>query len=407
MSCFSFILPLLCFNFSTMPPKRAKAAATTPQAKKSRRLAARRRQSAERPPNTHSDNATQHKEPVVADHASPSTVTLDNVVTNIAYSLSRSMAESTVTAGILAAMQSLPAQGSNAQQRTDSEHSRTDAEDAASLVEVSAMQPRQVAHTEKAVADEINSAVTDILGSGEPLSSEPIRVRHETPAQSTFCSTTIPIDLNVSLKTKNKVWAQEYVDLGVFVSSRTDEDEEFTMNFSSSGKLSLQPVAKKGNVRDLTQWVAPFHVYMAVYIEKFPQAARSRIQYIKTIRDVDKSGGSWRFYDEQFRLEMARNPHVKWHHHNSELWNKAMGPGSRRALPQGQVKGRHEFRLPKGVCFRFHSGKHCGGCRWGHLCYKCNKGDHPASKCRSSGSPKQGHTSESKPANPNPGEKSK
>ena len=359
MSCFSFILPLLCFNFSTMPPKRARAAATTPQAKKSRRLAGRRRQSAERPPNTHSDNATQHKEPVVADHASPSTVTLDNVVTNIADSLSRSMAETTVTAGILAAMQSLPAQGSNAQQHTDSEHSRTDAEDAASLVEVSAMQPRQVAHTEKAVADEINSAVT------------------------------------------------EYVDLGVFVSSRTDEDEEFTMNFSSSGKLSLQPVAKKGNVRDLTQWVAAFHVYMAVYIEKFPQAARSRIQYIKTIRDVDKSGGSWRFYDEQFRLEMARNPHVKWHHHNAELWNKAMGLGSRRALPQWQVKGRHEFRLPKGVCFRFHSGKHCGGCRWGHLCYKCKKGDHPASKCRSSGSPKQGHTSESKPANPNPGEKSK
>ena len=181
MSCFSFILPLLCFNFSTMPPKRARAAATTPQAKKSRRLASKRGQSAERPPNTHSDNATQHKEPVVADHASP--VTLDNVVTNIADSLSRSMAESiqtAVTAGILAAMQSLPAQGSNAQRRTDNEHSRTDAEDAASLVEVSAMQPRQVAHTEKAVADEINSAVTDILGSGEPLSSEPIRVRHDT-----------------------------------------------------------------------------------------------------------------------------------------------------------------------------------------------------------------------------------
>ena len=213
-----------------------------------------------------------------------------NVVTNIADSLSRSMAESiqtAVTAGILAPMQSLPAQGSNAQQRTDNEHSRTDAEDAASLVEVSAMQPRQVAHTEKADADEIDSAVTDILGSGEPLSSE-------TPAQSTFCSTTTPLDSNVSLKTKNKVWAQEYVDLGVFVSSRTDEDEEFTINFSSSGKLSLQPVAKKGNVRDLTQWVAAFHVYMAVYLEKFPQAARSMIQYIKTIRDVDKSGGSWR-----------------------------------------------------------------------------------------------------------------
>ena len=67
---------------------------------------------------------------------------------------------------------SLPAQGSNVQQRTDNEHSRTAAEDAASLVEVSAMQPHQVAHTEKADADEINSAVTDILGSHEPLSSE-------------------------------------------------------------------------------------------------------------------------------------------------------------------------------------------------------------------------------------------
>ena len=297
MSCFSFILPLLCFNFSTMPPKHARAAATTPQAKKSRQLATKRRQIAEHPPNPQSDNATQHKEPVVADHASPSTVTLDNVVTNIADSLSRSMAESiqtAVTAGILAAMQSLPAQGSNVQQRTDNEHSKTAAEDAASLVEVSAMQTRQVVHAEKADADEIDSAMTDILGSHEPLSSEPIRVRPQTPAQSTFCSTTIPLDSNVSLKTKNKVWAQVYVDLGVFVSLRTDEDKQFTMNFSSSGKLSLQPVAKKGNVRDLTQWVAAFHVYMAVYLEKFPQAARSMIQYIKTIRDVDKSRGSWR-----------------------------------------------------------------------------------------------------------------
>ena len=143
------------------------------------------------------------------------------------------------------------------------------------------------------------------------------------------------------------------MDLGVFVSSRTDEDEEFTMNFSSSGKLSLQPVAKKENLRDLTQWASAFHVYMAVYLEKFPQAARSMIQYIKTIRDVDKSGGSWRFYDEQFRLEMARNPHVKWHHHNAELWNKAMGLCSLSAPPQGQanLRGGMSFDSQKECVF--------------------------------------------------------
>ena len=126
----------------------------------------------------------------------------------------------------------------------------------------------------------------------------------------------------------------------------------------------------------MSQWVSAYYVYMAVYLEKYPHDTRSMLQYVKTVRDIEKLGGSWRFYDEKFRLKMVRNPSLKWEHHNAELWNKAMGVLSKR--PQlGAPKPRTNVPQPKGTCFRFHSGKHCGGCCWGHLCYKCKKGDHP------------------------------
>ena len=95
--------------------------------------------------------------------------------------------------------------------------------------------------------------------------------------------------------------------------------------------------------------------------------------------------GDWLWYDEQFQFIGQSAPQkFPWDQIHWELWLRA-STTFRRQQPvtnQPHTQPRQRFRsfFPKGTCWAFQVGKHCSGCQFKHVCYKCGT-KHTGSQC--------------------------
>ena len=214
----------------------------------------------------------------------------------------------------------------------------------------------------------------------QPRSGEP---------QNPFVSSCIPVDARVTDKIRQKIWANEFVDLGILL-VRPVNQNRFQLSVgqvaesSQSTTLLLEPAEKPKRIANIDQWLSAFQVYVGVYTAKYPQDSPALMKYISIIRDLAERGMNWRFYDENFRF--MRQTHVSsfpWGSIHSELWLRSQS--TPQIAPQ-RNPGRFSpansriDSIPFGHCFKFHRGLYCAGCRFKHVCYKCN-GKHPIGKC--------------------------
>ena len=58
--------------------------------------------------------------------------------------------------------------------------------------------------------------------------------------------------------------------------------------------------------------------------------------------------------------------------------------GSDRTTPRGRFRTSTP-PFPRGTCWSFHSGRHCRGCQYEHVCFKCGA-KHPATQCQNQNS---------------------
>ena len=76
----------------------------------------------------------------------------------------------------------------------------------------------------------------------------------------------------------------------------------------------------------------------------------------------------WRYYDQQFRYLRQTNPEkFPWDRVMWELWNQAIHVTSKS--PQDDTRNKKTqtrpfLSFPKGVCWKFHPGELCAGCRF-------------------------------------------
>ena len=78
------------------------------------------------------------------------------------------------------------------------------------------------------------------------------------------------------------------------------------------------------------------------------------------VRDLKSRSGDWRFYDESFRKLREVEP-LPWGRTHLEIWlraHKVPKPGAQGNFRPKQVVSS----IPRGYCFKFHSGAQCGGC---------------------------------------------
>ena len=188
----------------------------------------------------------------------------------------------------------------------------------------------------------------------------------------------IPLGAAVPIKTKGKIWEDKYIDLSSLLQR---QGEPLSLNIASAS-ITLQQPAKHKAPLTIHQWTDAFLLFMAVYIEKFPDQAPHLLKYCYFIRDMHKmlGDGSWRLYDEEFR-QLRESTVLPWQKPLEELRLKAAACSFQKRSPTQQL-----FRKPvKHVryCFTFNNTGLCkrDPCPFIHSCQNCS-GSHPKSKCR-------------------------
>jgi hypothetical protein len=90
--------------------------------------------------------------------------------------------------------------------------------------------------------------------------------------------------------------------------------------------MSKQSSKSKGPLT-FYEWTEAFHIYMAIYIERFPSEAPNMLKYMSIVKDayVMRGTQAFRTYDQSLRLLRARN-NFPWQNPIDELFTMSVFP---------------------------------------------------------------------------------
>jgi hypothetical protein len=202
---------------------------------------------------------------------------------------------------------------------------------------------------------------------------------------------TLPLGAMMSDTIKNKIWANEYVDLGILLPNGDVKSQVFPIVVNGVGnekKLALQENSKQ--IKTLDQWISAFSVYMTIYCQKISKATGDLIKYMDIIRNMARQKGNWLLYDMEFRKSKCQL-NVSWGNMHHQLWlqhmlsDRAESGSTTNNLYHGtctQTQNSNNMpRVPIGYCVRFHLGNFCQlPCQYNHKCFVCNS-PHSSIKC--------------------------
>ena len=205
--------------------------------------------------------------------------------------------------------------------------------------------------------------------------------------QNIFTSVSVPLTSRVSSNIKVKIWANEFISFGTLLSDSPQEVGKYSLSMtpsvgaSSQPHLTLEPCHTSKRITNISQWVSAFTIFVSVYSEKVASHAAQLMKYCDVVRDLASKGGDWHWYDEQFRYLRQSSPEqYPWDQILWELWLRASNPFRKSQMQPPTNKRFHSQWFPKGTCWAFHAGKHCAGCQFEHLCFRCG-GKHPGGQC--------------------------
>ncbi|OWF39199.1 hypothetical protein KP79_PYT25200 [Mizuhopecten yessoensis] len=204
-----------------------------------------------------------------------------------------------------------------------------------------------------------------------------------TPIMS---SVSRPLDMHVDTRTKQKIWADQYVDFGSLLS--TNGSEQFNITVTDN-TLALIPKTKPVAIKSMDHWISAFQVFVTVVVQAKPELAGPLMKYANIIQHISRKAGDLaaNHYDVNFRKCRQAAPHqLPFDQVNQELFLEAMtynlarkGQPSQNEHEQGHAQGKSTqgkvcFAFQrKGVCNRQH-------CVFKHLCKTCG-GPHSFRKC--------------------------
>ena len=234
----------------------------------------------------------------------------------------------------------------------------------------------------------VSSHVISLIGAGTSNDSLLIGPDNVQPKQI-FKSVSVNLSSRVGSKIKAKIWANEYVEFGALLTSTPQVDK-----YALSMTPSTAPSA------------TAFNIFVSVYTKRYQSETPQLMKYCEVVRDIASSNGDWLWYDEQFRyLRQSAPDKYLWDQIHWELWLRASANFRRSQwiTNKPQTSTRQRFCsnfFPRGTCWAFRAAKHCQGCQFEHVCYKCGA-KHPAIQCsvqtsqqRSSGAKPKGNSTQ-------------
>ena len=240
--------------------------------------------------------------------------------------------------------------------------------------------------TDAIVQGSVASVISSLSGEAVPVVSQPA----DRP-QVLFSSMSIPLHARVPNKIKSKIWANEYFDFGLLLSSSPVEPHyNLSINPSqeSSGlpTLCLESTHKAKPIFSIEAWISAFQIFVAVYTSKYQTEAPELMKYGEVVRDLAAKGANWKYYDSNFRYLRQQQPsNMPWGAVHWELWIRSQHfqakPGTSKYVAKPVAPRAQDSKfVPKGFCRKFHSGGNCAGCTYKHECPKCHS-VHPACNC--------------------------
>ena len=199
---------------------------------------------------------------------------------------------------------------------------------------------------------------------------------------------TVPLGAAVPLHVRQKIWSNEFVDLGSLILKFDPQPSRLVIdpaNFTAPIQAHPMPPRK---LKSIEEWTDVFLTYTSLYCSAHPNQAPALMKYMSNVRDIASRGGDWMEFDTKFR-QLRANPStfIPWDSFHPELWVKSSIRSTnfvaKPSNPNGTQakKVQNPANVPKGYCFRYHSGGACNkNCRLRHECPTCGT-THAAGNC--------------------------
>ena len=187
----------------------------------------------------------------------------------------------------------------------------------------------------------------------------------------------MPLGGAIPERVKEKIWQNKYIELADLLPSDRQSYTLQIYNDSDTPSLNFEP--KKRRRLTEAEWIRAFDIYIAIYIDKYPDAANALLTYTHNVQNIMAAGGDWQHYDSKFRQEREFSL-VSWYTVRPDLEIQAFRPNRtfREKFPP-KFNGQSQQRLPRGYCYDYHSrGTRCTrrSCSYKHTCPKCDQ-PHP------------------------------
>ncbi|XP_069102742.1 uncharacterized protein [Argopecten irradians] len=128
----------------------------------------------------------------------------------------------------------------------------------------------------------------------------------DTPPVSMSCR---PLHAKVPSKLKERIWAGEFIDLGLLLDDQSVND--FSLKMNTDGHIGLVPSRRKVFL-DIDKWTDAFNIFVSVLRLKFPSDMEALATYQNVIRNIANCGGNWYYYDTNFRKMKQSSPDMVW-----------------------------------------------------------------------------------------------
>jgi len=189
--------------------------------------------------------------------------------------------------------------------------------------------------------------------------------------------------VHVPLSLREQVRRGDYINLALLLKGAIELAEICngnTLCMNAAGQIVPKSKECKDKVQSIEMWTDAFIIYMAIYLDRYPEKAVEMLRYMNLIREAARGrpGWCWRAYDEQFRVRQAAAP-SSWANINADLWLRCM---SLNQADTSQTRGRTL------TCDLFNNGD-CNwrSCKYAHKCSKCGLG-HRRLNCPSEPKPR-------------------
>ena len=157
---------------------------------------------------------------------------------------------------------------------------------------------------------------------------------------------------------------------------------------SSSPSLSLVTKdvdAQKGRVRNLSQWLHTWNMFLTVFLHFRPHLVSQLLGYQESITQLAGTyfANYWLAYDAAFRQKRANNPFLPWDGEDTQLFiaylrtapvlaSAALPVSSSPATTSASGGGSVAKSGNNGSSSRSHAGKRCYNCQtYGHIAPNC------------------------------------